>query len=179
MYAGADFLLMPSRVEPGGLKWRDVEEYVSESRSYKLWSEMLNDATYLDQFISGKEDQHEILDYKQAMMASNNEITGEDNTKPGSAWRFGSVVNAALFEVGSDYKIDFSAGLNNFQVPVLFIYSQLNKAYPDSWAYKISGAYNDATLLKIQGVGHKGMFSEQDPWNNITRPAIINYFNSL
>src|SRR5690606_22997677 len=48
--------------EPGGLKWDDIEEYVTNSRSFKLWGEAFNDATYLDQFITGKEDRHEILD---------------------------------------------------------------------------------------------------------------------
>ncbi|RTZ45976.1 hypothetical protein EJ377_15075 [Chryseobacterium arthrosphaerae] len=47
-----------------------MKDYIKESRSFKLWSEILNDATYLDQFISGKEDQHEILDYKMSMLSS-------------------------------------------------------------------------------------------------------------
>lgn len=54
--------------EPGGLKWDDVVDYISKSRSFKLWGEALNDATYIDQFITGKEDQHEILDYKAGLM---------------------------------------------------------------------------------------------------------------
>ncbi|RTZ49591.1 hypothetical protein EJ377_03950 [Chryseobacterium arthrosphaerae] len=36
------------------LVWDDVKDYIKESRSFKLWSEILNDATYLDQFISGR-----------------------------------------------------------------------------------------------------------------------------
>lgn len=41
-------------MEPGGLKWSDIIEYISKSQSVKLWSEMLNDITYKDQFISDK-----------------------------------------------------------------------------------------------------------------------------
>jgi proline iminopeptidase len=40
--------------EPGGLKWADLENYVKISRSFKLWSEISNDATYIDQFMTGK-----------------------------------------------------------------------------------------------------------------------------
>ncbi len=86
--------------EPGGLKWDDVMEFVKKSRSFRSVGELSNDATYLDQFITGKEDQHEILDYKLAMLASKNDITGDDDTEPGSFWRTGAVINSALFEIG-------------------------------------------------------------------------------
>ena len=83
--------------EPGGLKWDDVMEFVNKSRSFSMTGELSNDATYLDQFITGKEDQHEILDYKLAMMASKNDITGDNDTEPGSFWRLGAVINSCTF----------------------------------------------------------------------------------
>lgn len=165
--------------EPGGLRWEDVTEFVKASRSFNLFSELLNDATYLDQFITGKEDQHEILDYKAAMLASKNDITGDDNTEPGSTWRSGAVINIALFEIGEDYNPDFSEGIDNFNVPVLFIYSEKNKAYPDSWAQKISAPYNSADLFKVTGVGHDGIIKDRTAWTNQTLPRILTYFNSL
>lgn len=166
-------------IEPGGLKWTDIEDYVKESRSFNLWSELINDATYLDQFISGKENQHEILDYKMGMLASKNDITGEDNISPGSNWRSGAVVSSALFEIGDDHQPDFSAGISNFSAPVLFIHSEKNKAYPLSWAQKIASAYPTVQLFRVSGVGHSGMITELNVWRQTTMPRIINYIQSL
>ncbi|WP_157676790.1 alpha/beta fold hydrolase [Chryseobacterium sp. T16E-39] len=165
--------------EPGGLKWDDVEDYVKESRSFKLWGEILNDATYLDQFISGKEDQHEILDYKMSMLSSKNDITGEGDFDSSAGWRDGAVIMDALFEVGDKYKSDFSAGLQNYNAPVLFFYSERNKAYPDSWAQKITSSYKHVESVKVSNVGHDGIVTNKDAWNSQTKPKIINFINSL
>lgn len=164
--------------EPGGLKWDDMKEFVKASRSFSLFSELLNDATYLDQFITGKEDQHEILDYKLAMLAGKNDITGDDNIDR-SFWRPGAVINIALFETGEDFKPDFSEGIGNYNVPALFIYSEKDKAYPDSWAQKISASYHSADLFKVSGVGHDGIIEDKTAWTNQTLPKILTYFHSL
>jgi proline iminopeptidase len=163
----------------GGLKWDDVMEFVNKSRGFNLFGEVLNDATYLDQFITGKENDHEILDYKAGLYASKNEITGDDNTEPGSSWRAGAVINRALFEIGEDYEPDFSEGISNFNTTVLFFYSEKDKAYPDSWAQKISASYNSADVFKIAGVGHDGIIKDETAWTNQTLPIILNYFDSL
>ncbi len=165
--------------EPGGLKWDDVKEFVEKSRSFNLFGETLNDALYMDQFITGKEDEHEILDYKATLVASKNDITGDDNTEPGSNWRSGAVINTALFEIGEDYHPDFTEGISNFNVPVLFFYSEKDKAYPDSWAQKISASYNSADVFKIMGVGHDGIIKDKTEWTNQTLPLMLTYFNSL
>jgi proline iminopeptidase len=165
--------------EPGGLKWEDVMEFVSNSRAFNLFGETLNDATYLDQFITGKENDHEILDYKASMLASKNDITGDDNTEPGSSWRSGAVINRALFEVGEEYSPDFSEGISNFNTTVLFFYSEKDKAYPDSWAQKISSSYDSVDVSKIAGVGHDGIIKDKTAWTNQTLPIILDYFDSL
>ncbi|MGC1243446.1 MAG: alpha/beta hydrolase [Chryseosolibacter sp.] len=165
--------------EPGGLLWEDIKEFVKESRSFGLFGELLNDATYLDQFITGKEDEHEILDYKSALMVSKNDITGDELMAPGSFWRSGAVINVALFELGEDYEPDFSEGISNFNVPVILFYSEKNKAYPDSWAQRISSAYNAVELFKITGVGHDGIIKDKTAWTNQTLPEILAYFDSL
>jgi proline iminopeptidase len=165
-------------LEPGGLIWSDIKEYVSKSHSFNIWSEALNDKAYIDQFIAGKEDQHELMDYKLAMQADNNEITGEDMTASGSFWRFGAVVSSSLFEIGKKYEPDFSAGLKKFTIPVLFCYSEKNRAYGESWAQKIAGAYASVQLVKIQGVGHTGMLANTEAWQKITLPALLDYLHS-
>ena len=165
--------------EPGGLQWNDVAKYVTKSRSHKLWGEAINDAAYIDQFLAGNEDQHEILDYKLALSAAKDDITGEDNTRPGSFWRSGAVVNTALFKVGQKYHPDFSAGIRQFEKPVLFFYSEKNKAYPDSWAHHISGAFQKVDLFKVPGVGHDGIISDKKAWTEKTLPKMLSYFKSL
>lgn len=165
--------------EPGGLKWNDIEDYVKKSRSFKLWSEILNDAAYMDQFISGKEDQHEILDYKMSMLASKNDITGEGDFDSSMSWRSGAVIMDALFDIGEQYNIDFSQGIQNYNGPVLFFYSERNKAYPDSWAQKITASYHNPSVVKVSGVGHDGIVTNSSAWNNQTKPEIINLINGL
>lgn len=171
--------------EPGGLKWNDVVDYISESRSFKLWSEALNDATYIDQFITGKEDQHEVLDYKAGLMGSVNTIVGDVGSDLGNnapsyvASRSGAVVNAASYELGQDTKPDFSAGITLFSKKVLFIYSSNNKAYPDSWASRIAAAYPSKEIFKAQGVGHSGMFDQVKFWATAMEPKVISYIQSL
>ena len=165
--------------EPGGLKWPDVMDYVEESLSFKLWGELLNDASYFDQFVTGKENQHEILDYKLAMLSSRNEITGDDYTQPGSYWRGGAVINAAMYEIGTDYEPDFSEGISQFEAPVLFLYSAENKAYPDAWAQRISSAYHTVNRVKVPGTGHDGIISNAAAWTTTTLPAILSYFNTI
>ena len=165
--------------EPGGLKWEDVVEFVKKTRSFNLWGELLNNATYIDQFITGREDQHAILDYKLAMLASKNDITGDNDTEPGSIWRPGAVMNSALFEMAQQYKPDFSEGISNFNVPVLFFYSENDKGYPDDWADKISVVYNQVELWKVPDTGHNGIVSDNKAWKETTLPRILSYFNSL
>lgn len=165
--------------EPGGLKWDDVVEFMGKSQSFSFFSELLNDVTYSDQFITGKEDEHEIMDYKRAMLASKNDITGDDDTKPGNFWRLGSVINSGLLEVGQEYKPDFSEGIGNFNVPVLFFYSECDKAYPDEWAQKISSVFNQVELCKVPGTGHSGIVSDNKAWTETTLPKVLAYYNSL
>ncbi len=171
--------------EPGGLKWSDVFQYVGNSRSFKLWSEALNDATYLDQFMTGKENEHNILDYKMALISTSNAIIGDIKSNLGAngiyykSVRYGAVISAAMFETGKKYNPDFSMGISQFQPKVQFFYSSNNKAYPDSWAEKITSVYLNKEVIKVNGVGHSGMFDQIDTWTTFTEPKVIAYLNSL
>ena len=167
--------------EPGGLIWEDVMTFMTNTRSFGVFGETFNDATYLDQFITpGITDKglHEIMDYRFGVMVSSNEFTGDVSITPG-AWRAGAVINSAFFELGRKFEPDFSEGIGNFHVPVLFFYSEKDKGYPDSWAMKISAPYNSRTLVKIFGTGHDGIIKDTAPWKDQTLPAILDYFNSL
>jgi len=179
---GIDGLIL---AEPGGLKWDDVIEYVGNSRSFGLWSEILNDVTFIDQFLTGKENQHEILDYKLTQLSIANSIVGDMKLNLGSngiyykSVRKGAVIASASFEVGQKYKPDFSEGISDFKKKVLFFYSSNNKAYPDNWAQKIFSVYPNKDVFKVQGVGHSGMIDQIDTWSNVTEPKVLEYLNNL
>jgi proline iminopeptidase len=167
-------------MEPGGLKWDDVVTYISDSRAFSLWGEALNNSAYLEQFLSAKEDDHAIWDYKYAILGSRNEITHEYNegSEPSVSWRSGGVVNRAFFEIGQQYQPDLSVGIVNFTPPVLFFYSELNKAYPPEWAQKITGAYNIVELVKVPGVGHSGIVTDKKAWKDVTLPKVAAYLKA-
>ena len=165
--------------EPGGLKWDDIMTFISNSQSFSLFGELSSDATYQDQFMTGKANQHEIVDYKFAMLASKNDITGDDDTEAGSFWRLGYIMRSGLLEIGTKYQPDFSEGIDNFNIPILFFYSELDKAYPENWAIKITSVFNQVEAHKVPGVGHKGIISDQKAWRETTLPKMVSYFNSL
>lgn len=160
--------------EPGGFIWKDVKEYVSNSRGFGLSSEFLNDATYLDQFITGKEDQHEILDYKLGIVAMGNSITGESNEL---FWRNGAEINNGLYDMGEKQQPNWTANLSLYSTKVLFIYSENNQVYGINWAKKITAPYQNIELFKAANVGHS-MLSDAVGWNTCY-PKILAYFNSL
>lgn len=162
--------------EPGGLKFEDIEGYIERSRRMKITSETLNDATYLDQFLTGKEDEHAILDYKYTLLAS----TGDDNVGnegPLPFWRSGFVLQDAYFQIIEKENSDWTKNLNRFATKILFIYSERNKAYGLAHAQKVSAAFPNVQLFETKSAGHD-MFSFSTGWNN-SFPTILNYFNSL
>ena len=75
--------------EPGGFTYAQVKDYLSRSQHYGMFSEALNDAVYLDQFFTGKEDQHEILDYKFGLWAATEDAKNSPIGNEGSLpfWR--------------------------------------------------------------------------------------------
>lgn len=163
--------------EPGGFIWQDVEDYLSRSRKLSFFSEDLNDAVYMEQFITGKQDQHAILDYKFGLWSAAESGTGIGNEAPLPFWRGGAVTFDAYLSYGEKERPDWTTHLQNYKKPVLFIYSENNKAYGIAHAQKVSSAYPNATLFKTMGAGHD-MLSFTTGWNN-TRPTILNYLNSL
>ncbi len=165
--------------EPGGLKWSDIMTYVSNSQSFSLWSELLNNVSYKDQFLTAKQDQHVILDYLGAMTTGKNTITQDEDVEQGDFWRLGTVISEAMFEIGTAYEPDLSSDIKQYKQPVLFFYSSQNKAYPLSWAQRISAVYPQVTLYKIDGTGHSGIVSAPHAWRQKTLPAVLAYFNSI
>jgi proline iminopeptidase len=165
--------------EPGGLVWKDIKDYVGRTRDVALTSELLNDATYLDQFITGKENDHEILDYKLALLSASDgsKASPLGNEGPLPFWRYGAVVNNALFDLGEHQGVDWISNLKAFQTKVLFVYSEFNKAYGPDHALRVSGAYPQVQLFKVNGAGHD-MLSFDTGWQNFY-PVALTYLNAL
>jgi proline iminopeptidase len=165
--------------EPGGFKWNDIKDYVTRARDFRFTSEALNDASYADQFITGSENAHAVLDYKLGILgatdAANDNPTGNEAVLP--FWRAGAVVNKALFDLGEKEKPDWTTNLNSYTTKVLFAYSERNRAYGLAHAQKVSSAFSNVQLVKINGAGHD-FISFPTGWANFY-PVALNYLNSL
>jgi proline iminopeptidase len=165
--------------EPGGLVWQDIMDYLDRAKSVKITSELLNDILYPDQFITGKEDEHAILDYKYALLAiadgAKENPTGNEGKLP--FWRYGYIVNKALSDIGDNEKPDFTTNLHQYNKKVLFAYSERNKAYGLQYAQKVSSAFPNVQLVKVNGAGHD-LFSFPTGWSNFY-PVALTYLNSL
>lgn len=165
--------------EPGGLIWDDIKNYITRSHEYKITGEALNDAVYQEQFISGKENQHAILDYKFALLASAEEKSDSPLGNEGFIpfWRQGAVVNKAMFELADKNGIDLISNLNKYQTKILFVYSERNKAYGLEHAKKVSAAFPQAELFRVDGAGHD-MLTFTTGFQNFY-PKALSYLNSL
>lgn len=165
--------------EPGGLVYQDIQDYLKRARNVNVTSELFNDVTYPDQFITGSSDEQAILDYKYALAAAadgaKGNPTGNEAVPP--FWRFGKVVADALTEIGEKQKPDFTSNLHQFNTKVLFAYSENNKAYGLSYAQKVSAAFSNVELFKVNGAGHD-MLAFQTGWENFY-PVALDYLNSL
>lgn len=165
--------------EPGGFVWNDIADYVERSRSIVFTKELANDILYADQFVTGKEDQHAILDYKFGLLSvadgDSDNPTGNEGRVP--FWRGGAVVNEAMFELGNEKRPDWTTHLQQFTTKVLFIYSENNRAYGLSHAQKVSSAYPNVELFETLDAGHDMLFFPTG-WNQAF-PKMLQYFNTI
>jgi proline iminopeptidase len=165
--------------EPGGLVYADIQDYIKRSGNINATSELFNDVSYPDQFITGKEDEHAIVDYKYALGAvadgAKGNPTGNEDRPP--FWRFGKIVADALTEIGGRDKPSFITNIKQFTTKVLFVYSENNKAYGMQYAQKVSSAYSNVQLFKVNGAGHD-LLTFQAGWSNFY-PVALAYLNSL
>jgi proline iminopeptidase len=165
--------------EPGGFTWSDISNYIKRKNDLSITSETFNDVSWTDQFITGNENQHEILDYKYLLAsasdgAKDNPI-GNEGIPP--AWRYGAVVFNALFSIAEKEGFDATTNLDQYSTKVLFAYSERNRAYGSTYAQQVSAAYPNVQLFKVNGGGHD-MLAFPIGWNNFY-PVALAYLNSL
>jgi proline iminopeptidase len=82
-----------------------------------------------------------------------------------------------LLEIGQELEPDWTTNLSQFDTKVLFVYSERNTAYGYDHAQRVSSAYSNVQLERIDGAGHD-MLSFPTGWNNFF-PMALNYLNSL
>lgn len=165
--------------EPGGFTFDQVKKYVGRTRNYPPFGETLNDAVYFDQFLTGKENDHEILDYKFGLWASSD---GDDdspigNEGPVPLWRGGAVMFTALNEISEEDGFDWTANLHEYTTKILFTYSENNTAYGEDYAKEVSAAYPNVQLFRTDDAGHD-MLSFPTGFQNFY-PVALGYLNQL
>ncbi len=162
--------------EPGGLNKSLLDEYGEESRELNLFSEETNDVLYYDQFITGGENDHEILDYKLGLATtyyhSSDNIEGIEGPSP--FWRNGAVVLNAFVDISEDEGFDFTTHLDQYHHAVLFIYGENNQAYGKEFAEKEASYFNEWQAVEIPDTGHEMIYFQ---WDEVY-PVVLNYLQS-
>lgn len=163
--------------EAGGLTWDDTKEYIERTKKLELFSEATNDAIYLDQFFTGRENQHEILDYKVAIQSSfsyaNGNVEGIEGPSP--FWRYGHAVFNSLVNIAEKDGYDFTTNLHQYQKKVLIIYSENNRAFGLSLAQKVANYFPIHQIERIDATGHEMIYFK---WDSVYPKALV-YLNSL
>ena len=164
-------------VEPGGFTWDHIEEYGKKSRRLELFKDATNDALYVDQFFTGKENQHEILDYKLALRSDYTYVKGnpEGIEGPSPFWRNGAVVLSRLMDIGKKEGFDVTKNLSQFNTKILFLYSELNRAYGQAFAQKEAAYFPNTQIEKINGTGHEMIHFKWSSVYSVAKP----YLDSL
>lgn len=163
--------------EPGGFTWENLQQYGERTRKLKLFAEATSDALYIDQFLTGKENEHEILDYKLNVSSSFTYQKGNTEGIEGASpiWRNGAVVLSSLGKIAEKDGYDFTTNLNQYTTKVLFLYGELNTAYGLEFAQKEAQYFPNKQITLINGTGHEMIYFK---WNNVF-PVALTYLNSL
>lgn len=163
--------------EAGGFNKQLLDEYGEASRKLNLFSEITNDVLYYDQFLTGRENEHEILDYKLAIASSFSYAEGNDEgiEGPSPLWRNGAIVLQAFMDISENEGFDFTTNLNQYQTKVLFLYGKNNKSYGLSFAKKEAAFFPNSNIVQIDDTGHEMIYFK---WNSVY-PMVLDYLNSL
>jgi proline iminopeptidase len=163
--------------EPGGFNWQQTSDYVSRTRKSNVAEEATNDQFYVDQLLTGRENEHNILDYKMGISAAYDSRPGNEvgNAGPVPFWRYGSVISTALFDIAEKENFDWRTNLSQYKTKVLFCYSELNTAYGAAHAQLLASSYPTVQLEKINGCGHEILYFGWDRFYPIAKT----YLNSL
>lgn len=163
--------------EAGGLNKQLLDEYGETSRKINLLAETTNDVFYYEQFLTGREDEHGILDYKMALASSFSYAQGNNEGVEGPSpfWRNGAAVFQAFIDISENEGFDFTNNLNQFQTKVLFIYGENNKSYGLGFAQREASFFPNSEIIQIDDTGHEMIHFK---WN-LVQPVVLEYLNAL
>lgn len=163
--------------EAGGFNKQLLDEYGSTSRKLQLFSEVTNDVLYYDQFLTAKENEHALLDYKLSIASSFSYTEGNNEGVEGPSpfWRNGATVFQAMVDISEADGFDFTTNLNQYATKVLFIYGENNQSYGLSFAQKEAVFFPNSEITQIDDTGHEMIHFK---WS-LVHPVVLNYLNSL
>jgi len=183
MIAAAYINTYPERIsgaifaEAGGFNKTLLDEYEQSSRQIELFAEVTNDVMYYDQFLTGTENEHEILDYKSALSSSFSYV--KDNTEgiegPSPFWRNGAVALNAFVDISEKEGFDFTTNLKHYSIQTLFLYGENNKCYGLAFAQKEANFFSNAKIVRIDQTGHEMLYFKWD----LVYPNVLTYLQSL
>lgn len=163
--------------EPAGITKKLFDEYGEASRRIEVFQEHVSDVVFIDQFITGGENDHNILDYKLNVASSftyaSGNIEGIEGASP--LWRNGAVVLKALADIAEEDGFDFTTTLSQFHAKVLFLYSENNKAYGLDFAQSEAVFFSNTEIREIENTGHEMIYFH---WTQVY-PIVLNYLNEL
>lgn len=163
--------------EPGGLNKKLLDEYGESSRKLDLFSEATSNLFYLDQFLTGKENEHAVLDYKMGVSTSFSYAKGNEEgiEGPSPFWRMGTAVLNGFIDIAENDGFDFTTNLVQYPTKVLFLYGENNKSYGLHFAQKEAAFFPDSEIEEVKGTGHEMIYFK---WENV-HPLVLNYLNDL
>ncbi|MFB9077805.1 alpha/beta hydrolase [Flavobacterium procerum] len=163
--------------EPGGINKKLLDEYGESSRKINLLSEITSNLFYIDQFLTGKENQHAILDYKMGISSSFSYAKGNDEgiEGPSPFWRMGTAVLDGFVSISENEGFDFTTNLMKYNTKVLFLFGEMNKSYGYSFARKEAMYFRNAQIEEVKGTGHEMIYFK---WENV-HPIVLFYLNEL
>ena len=162
--------------EAGGLTYDQMIDYVERQNKVDYFAEATNDAIFPEQIFAGRSE-HEILDYKHMFWTQYENAEGNKTGNEGTApyWRSGAVAYSGSHKYASDHGFDFTTNLNNYNKPVLFIYSELNEAFGKEWAEEVAAPFPNKKIQIVNGAGHEMVYWG---WDDMY-PKVLNYLNEL
>ncbi len=183
MLAAAYINVYPDRIdgaifaEAGGFNKQLLDEYGATSRKLNLFAEQTNDVLFYDQFLTGREHEHEILDYKLGIASSFSYAEGnhEGVEGPSPFWRNGAIVLQAFIDIAEDEGFDFTTNLHQYQTKVLFLYGENNKSYGLGFAEKEAAFFPNNQIVRIDGTGHEMIYFQ---WR-LVHTAVLDYLTFL
>lgn len=146
--------------EPGALTKTQLDTYLSRFSSSNVFTESMSNIVWSEQIITTQN--HIQLDYQAIVMLKNSiGNDGSSKTNPIPFWRMGGA-SFVLARSAGDF--DWTSNLHQYTSSILFIHSNQNPAYPNTWAEQLSSFFPMVTRIQIKGVGHDAHYQKFDTY---------------